>query len=165
MSIGIMLRSGPARSLSRSTLRLVTSSGGRTTISFACRDARSKSAVYLVSSRQPGDLSLTVHKPFSTALQRYATTSGTPFDHTDQKHEKAVAKTEIEPHPEEVSTVSSVHQVFQEKGVEEPEKDEDMLAGVWEDLVSNPPISSFQKTARALIVRYSEDHQRNVCPS
>lgn len=145
MSIGIMLRSGPARSLRRSTLRLVTSSGGRTTTSFACRDARSKSAVYLVSSRQPGGLALTVHKPFSTALQRYATTSGTAFDHIDHKHERAVAKTEIEPHPEEVSTVSSVHQVFEEKGVEEPEKDEDMLAGVWQDLVSSFQASAFKR--------------------
>ena len=41
----------------------------------------------------------------------------------------------MEPHPNEVSAVSSVHQVFGEKGVEEPEKEEDMLAGVKEDLV------------------------------
>ena len=45
------------------------------------------------------------------------------------EHEK------LEPHPEEVSTTSSVHQVFHEKGVEEGEKDEDMLAGVKADLV------------------------------
>ena len=42
----------------------------------------------------------------------------------------------IEAHPEEVSAVSSVHQVFAEKGVEEPEQEEDMLAGVKADLVS-----------------------------
>ena len=41
----------------------------------------------------------------------------------------------LEPNPEEVSTTSSVHQVFHEKGVEEGEKDEDMLAGVKADLV------------------------------
>ena len=45
------------------------------------------------------------------------------------EHEK------IEPHPEEVSVNSSVHQIFAEKGVEEAEKDEDMLAGVKADFV------------------------------
>ena len=44
----------------------------------------------------------------------------------------------MEAHPNEVSAVSSVHQVFGEKGVEEPEKEEDMLAGVKEDLVRSP---------------------------
>ncbi len=46
------------------------------------------------------------------------------------EHEK------IEPHPDEVSASSSVHQIFHEKGVEEEEKDEDMLAGVKADFVS-----------------------------
>ncbi len=142
MSIGIMLRSGPARSLSRSTLRLVSSS---TTTSFAYRKALPKSAARLLGPQQPASLSLTVHKPFSTALQRYATiTPGNPADHIDKTHEKEIAKTEIEAHPEEVSTASSVHQVFHEKGVEEPEKDEDMLAGVWQDLVSSPNIEDWE---------------------
>ena len=42
----------------------------------------------------------------------------------------------IEPHPEEVSASSTLHQVFGEKGIEESEeKDEDMLAGVKADFV------------------------------
>ena len=40
------------------------------------------------------------------------------------------------PNPEEVSATSSVHQVFHEKGVDDSEKDEDMLAGVKADIVS-----------------------------
>ena len=52
------------------------------------------------------------------------------------KHEEAVEHEIIEAHPEEVTASSSVHQVFQEKGVEEAEQDEDMLAGVKADLVS-----------------------------
>lgn len=121
-----------------------------------------------MSSQQPGGLSSTVHKPFSTALQRYATTSGTPFDHIDKKHEKVIAKSEIEAHPEEVSSISSVHQIFEEKGVEEPEKDEDMLAGVWEDLVSSIQISSIELSKDYLTADcafYAEDDQGNVCPS
>ena len=86
---------------------------------------------------------MTVYKPFATGLQRYATTtSGTPFDHIDKRQEKDLAQNELEPHPEEVSSSSSVHQIFHEKGVEEEEKDEDMLAGVWADLVRDPDISS-----------------------
>lgn len=46
------------------------------------------------------------------------------------EHEK------LESHPEEVSTTSSVHQVFSEKGVKEEEPDEDMLAGIKSDLVN-----------------------------
>ena len=130
-----MFRSGPTQSLSRSTFRLVRSPGTRTTTSFAYQNGRQKSAAF-AGFKQRESLSLTVHKPFKTALQRYATiTSGNPNDNVDRKHEKEVAKSELEPHPEEVSTVSSVHQIFQEKGVEEGEKDEDMLAGVWQDVV------------------------------
>ena len=141
-----MLRSGPARSLSRSNLRLVSSSGSRTTANLARRNAQPKLVARLVSSAKPRSISLLVCKPFGAALQRYATTtSGNPYDHIDKIHEKDVAKSHLEPHPEEVSTTSSVHQVFHEKGVEDPEKDEDMLAGVWQDLVKSPQISSVQK--------------------
>lgn len=56
----------------------------------------------------------------------------------------------MEAHPEEVSSISTVHQVFAEKGVEEPEKDEDMLAGVKADLVSS---SSSASLSNALTTR------------
>ena len=49
-----------------------------------------------------------------------------------------MAKKKIEPHPEEVSVDSSVHQVFHEKGTNDEEEDVEMLAGVWSDIVSNP---------------------------
>ena len=141
-----MLRSAPARSLTRTTLRLASSSRSRTTASFAGRKAHPKSATNVLSLGQPRGLSLNVYKPFGTALQQYATTtSGTPFDHIDKRHEKDLAKSELEPHPEEVSTTSSVHQIFHEKGVEEEEKDEDMLAGVWADLVTKSDISSTRR--------------------
>ena len=79
---------------------------------------------------------MAIRKPLSTSLQRYATSlSGSPYDTIDKKHEEAVEQDKIEPHPNEVTATSSVHQVFQEKGVEEAEKEEDMLAGVKEDLV------------------------------
>lgn len=69
-------------------------------------------------------------------MQRYQTA-----DHIDIKHEKEVAKTPLERHPDEVSTTSSVHEIFHEQGVDEEaqraqrEDDGDMLAGVKNDLV------------------------------
>ena len=82
--------------------------------------------------RPPTSLALTTFKPFTTSLQRYATA-----DHIDIKHEKRVASEELEKHPDEVSSTSSVHQIFHEQGVEDQpkEKEDDMLAGVKHDLV------------------------------
>ena len=80
---------------------------------------------------RPSSLALTTYKGFSTSLQRYQTS-----DRIDIKHEKDVAKQPLEPHPEQVSSVSSVHQVFHEQGVKEEEKDEDMLAGIKGDWVN-----------------------------
>ena len=86
--------------------------------------------------KRPASLALTAYRPISTSLQRYATTTAEPpFEQVDRKHEKAVAKEELELHPEEVSSDSTVHQVFHEKGVPDEEKEEDMLAGVYSDLV------------------------------
>ena len=80
-------------------------------------------------------MALIPHKPFSTSIQRYSTHPGNPFDKIDKKHEHALEGEKLEVHPEEVSATSSVHQIFHEKGVEEEEKDEDMLAGVKADFV------------------------------
>lgn len=55
----------------------------------------------------------------------------------DIKHERKVASQELEKQPDQVSSTSSVHQIFHEQGVEEEpkEKEDDMLAGVKHDLV------------------------------
>jgi len=82
-------------------------------------------------SLRPSSLALTAYQPFATSLQRFQTGNT-----IDIKHEKGVGKQPLEAHPEEVSTVSSAHQIFEEKGVEEDsDKGEDMLAGVKGDLV------------------------------
>ena len=130
-----MLRSGHAASITRSSLRYVSSSTSRTTATLArVHDLRPHVSNKL-SLQKPLTLALALRKPLSTSLQRYATKPGTPYDHVDKKHEETVVHEKLEPNPEEVSTTSSVHQVFHEKGVEEEEKDEDMLAGVKADLV------------------------------
>ena len=76
-----------------------------------------------------------LRKPLSTSLQRYAETPRAPYDRIDKKHEEEVEHEKIPQHPEEVSSTSSVHEVFHEKGVEEGEKDEDVLAGIKADIV------------------------------
>lgn len=130
-----MLRPGHAASLTRSSIRFVRASNSRAATGLAGGYGLKSELPRYLRSRKPVSLAVTIRKPLSTSLQCYATQPGTPFDHIDKKHEKAVAQEELEPRPEQVSTTSSVHQVFHEKGVEEPEKDEDMLAGVKEDLV------------------------------
>lgn len=82
-------------------------------------------------SSRPNNLALTPYKPFTTSLQRFQTST------MDTKLEKQAAKEHLEAHPDQVSSVSSVHQIFHEQGVKEKkEKGEDMLAGVKSDLVS-----------------------------
>ncbi|KAL8920145.1 MAG: hypothetical protein Q9172_004627 [Xanthocarpia lactea] len=128
-----MLRSGRASSLGRSVLRSNTLR--RTRNASQLTSETSKPLIPLNGrSKQSTRFALIVYRPLSTSLQRCAARPETPYDHIDQKHEKAIGKHELEPHPEEVSLASSVHQVFEEKGVPETEKDEDMLAGVYSDI-------------------------------
>ncbi|KAL8683539.1 MAG: hypothetical protein Q9186_000451 [Xanthomendoza sp. 1 TL-2023] len=125
-----MLRSGRGSSLARSVLRSNTLRGTPSTSRFASQTSKPFIA-YHERPRRSITLALTAYRPLSTSLQRCA---DIPADKIDKKHEKAVAGEELEPHPEEVSMASSVHQVFEEKGTPETEKEEDMLAGVYSDI-------------------------------
>ncbi|KAL8657724.1 MAG: hypothetical protein Q9226_001623 [Calogaya cf. arnoldii] len=132
-----MLRSGRASSLTRSVLRSNTLRSTRNTSHLTSQTSK---PVIPLNARfsQSTSLALTAYRPLSTSLQRCAVAPPkhpeSPYDNIDPKHEKAIAKGELEPHPEEVTLNSSVHQVFQEKGVPETEEDEDMLAGVYSDI-------------------------------
>ena len=64
------------------------------------------------------------------------------------------------PNPEEVSPTSSVHQVFHEQGVEDQEKDEDMLAGVKADIVS----LSYICLGTILTLLPADYYQGDLCP-
>ena len=133
--IGIMYRTGHAASASRPFLRCVPSTFSRPASSLARTSLLKQQKVPNLKLRRQSKTGLILYKPFSVSLQRYATQPGNPFDKIDKKHEEVVEHEKLEPHPEEVSTTSSVHEVFHEKGVEEGEKEEDMLAGVKADLV------------------------------
>ena len=158
----MMLRSGGAASLSLASRRYVSCTGARTrtisSLTYASTLQIQKSR--FVGVQNPNPLALIAHKPFTTSLQRYATHPGSPFDKIDKKHEKEVEYEKIVPHPEEVSATSSVHEVFHEKGVDEVEKDEDMLAGVKADLVSFFPSRPLGKALMSMI---AANHKGNVC--
>jgi hypothetical protein len=127
-----MLRTGAIRSLARlgqtsAPARNITSSAG------------SKSAKSLQSYTQSrvsgfnGNQALAVasFRPATTSLRHYVTT----HDGIDSKLEKQAAKEKLEQHPESVSTSSSVRQLLHEKGVPDPEKEVDMMAGIKADMV------------------------------
>lgn len=150
-----MLRSGGAASLGQASLRYVLATSARTTSNLARASTLRQRAPHTIGAPNRAPIALVSYKPFSsTSLQRYAAHPGGPFDQIDKKHEEAVENEKIEAHPEEVSSSSTVHQVFSEKGVEEEEEDTDMLAGVKSDLVS---LSCSVGLGNALIIGAAEN--------
>ena len=136
----------------------------RATFTNVFRKPHPVSAPRTISFKRPTNLAVTLHKPMNTAIQRYASTHpGTPYDHIDKKAEKRIGKSEIEPDPEAVSTDSTVRHVFTEEGVEEREKDTDMLAGVKADLVGSEILQSFGLIYTGMLIRIEND-QRNIRP-
>lgn len=151
-----MLRSGSAASLTRSSLRYVSSPIGRKTSTFAGVPRLRPLILRNLVLPKPSGLALVLRKPLSTSLQRY---SG-PYDHPDYEREKEVGQRKLVANPEEVSPTSSVHEVFHEKGVEEQEKDEDMLAGVKADIVS----LSYICLGIILMLLPAGHYQGDLCP-
>lgn len=101
------------------------------------RTATGQSRTVGLTIKKPVTTSLGLYKPLSTNTQHYADAPG--ISAVELKHEQEIAHRKLRPHPDEVSTSSSVHQVFHEKGEQIKEEDEpDMLAGVWSDLVGFP---------------------------
>lgn len=131
----MMIRSKHAAALARSNLRCLATPPTRTATSLAWANGSRANGLGVPTAKRYYDLALAVRRPLSTSVQRYQSGGASPYDHIDKKHELALEREKLEAHPDEVSEASSVHGVFSEKGVEEPEKNEDMLAGVKEDLV------------------------------
>jgi hypothetical protein len=78
----------------------------------------------------PKRLSLAIRKPLTTSLVRYQST-------IDKAAEEEYRKQTLKPTPESVSTGSSVRHVTGEVGVDDPEPDVDMMAGIKGDFVSS----------------------------
>lgn len=78
---------------------------------------------------------------FRLGQQRYET----KYDKPDLKAEEKISHRTLTPHPELVSSSSTIHPAFSEQGVAEPEQDPDMLRGVRSDIVRRNHI--FPKTS------------------
>lgn len=137
-----MLRSRAARSLTKSLANL-TGPTVRPDVNNALLHVRGNSGTSVTCTRRVPPAALTPFKPVCRVLQRYASTH-TPYDHIDKRQEEGIAKMPLEQHPEAVSVDSTVRHVMREEGVENQERDIDMLAGVKSDLVR-------RKTALAIL--------------
>ena len=123
----MMIRSGRFSQLARSVSLSISTT--RTTTSITSRHVLKSQ----LSHRVAPTLALTKYKALSTSVKRF----DGPYDKIDKKHEDKVEREKLVPHPGQVSQTSSVHEVFHEKGVEDPEEDVDMLAGIKSDWVSD----------------------------
>lgn len=80
-------------------------------------------------------VALAVHQPVRKSLVRYASGGSQIIYGQDPEAEKSLQNQKIVAIPEEVSSTSSVHKAFEEKGVEPKEDDVDMMAGIRSDFV------------------------------
>ena len=164
-SIAIMIRWGPCL-FARSTLRSF-SIAKRGTPSFAFSTAQRTTSSSILSSQHATRGALAVHRPITRTLQRHATTnSSSPSKHTDLGSQQDLAHQKLEAHPEEVSEVSTVHQVFHEKGVEdekkpeEEEEDEPMLKEVYSDWVRIPKLEILSITFTKLSILHRKSSKK-----
>lgn len=83
-----------------------------------------------MASRRPQISQLARKTPIKTTISRRNVTKD------QKKAEERYAHEKLEPTPETVSTTSSIHPFLSEQGVENPQKDVDMMKGVKSDIVS-----------------------------
>lgn len=81
-------------------------------------------------------LALATQQPIQKSLVRYASGGSKQIYAQSEEEEKSLQSQKVIAIPELVSTTSSVHNVTSEKGVEEGERDVDMMAGIKSDFVS-----------------------------
>ena len=136
-----MLRTGAVRSVAHSFVK-ATTPVSRTNLVQSVLKRQLYTNAKTSSFRSASTVALTLHKPQTKALLRYSSSNvkdEPPYDHINAKQEDKYAHEKMEVHPESVSAQSSVRSVSGEEGVEEQEKDVDMMAGVKADLVRSRP--------------------------
>lgn len=129
-----MLQSGRNSSLARSIRSLIQI---KRISSFAVEIPLRASVLHTQNYRRPSSLKLALRNPWGDSIRHASSIK--PVDKINPKEEKKSGSAMMEVHPETVSLDSSVRQVFKEKDKEEPEVEEEMLAGVYSDWVSVPP--------------------------
>jgi hypothetical protein len=121
-----MLRSAATRSFIKSFAKAPIS---RTSYSATSAKFRNATPLRQLSNKRPQVLK-SFGRPTTISLL-YATKSGPPYDHIDPKAEAQFAKEKIKPHPDEVSSSSSVRHIF-EKG--QGPKEEETESAMMQDL-------------------------------
>ena len=127
-----MLRNGAVRGIPQ-VLRPTTF-----TPRLHARCASSRQFLGSVSRPVSSKLAISLYKPASTALLRYASTTA-PGDNIDFKREEKFGEKVMKAHPEIVSSESSVHPITHEVATPDQEEDVDMMAGIRQDIVSTHP--------------------------
>lgn len=154
-----MLRSGCNGLLARSVRSLTQS---KRYSAFAVEIPLRAAVLHTQSYRRYSCITLALQKPFNNPV-RYAS-SIKPVDKINHKEEKESSSAVMEAHPETVSLDSSVRQVFKEKGKDESEDEEAMLAGVYSDWVSYLPQYSTYRSHSPLAFLHLENHQGDIKP-
>jgi hypothetical protein len=80
---------------------------------------------------------LTLYKPSTAALVRYASNTSNPpgIDPINTQKEEKIGEKVMRAHPERVTLESTTHPPFHELGEASQEKEVDMMAGIKNDLV------------------------------
>ncbi|KAF1991843.1 hypothetical protein K402DRAFT_388386 [Aulographum hederae CBS 113979] len=120
---------------SRAVLRSLSSASPRSQRPILHRvspQVQWSSQLCTLSATRPQAVALAASKTVANTFARQLVTSR--VNHADIKAEKELGKQKLEPHPELVSSTSSIHPISGEVGVKEPEKEPDMLAGMKGDL-------------------------------
>jgi hypothetical protein len=121
-----MFRSAAARTLVKSLAKAPSARSSYTATSVKLRNV---TPLYHLNSKRPQN-HLTLSRPTTTSLL-YATKSEPPYDEIDVQAEKEYAQRKIEPHPQEVSTQSTIRPVFEGSRKQE---DDVMMGGIKGDL-------------------------------
>lgn len=123
-----MLRSAAPRSLLKSFAKVPIA---RSSYSAASVQFRNPRPLRQLNNNRP-QVRIAIPRLTTTQLLYATNKAGPPFDVIDEKAEQKIAKTEIEPHPSEVSAESSVRHVFEKSQSEE--KGDDMTGAIKADL-------------------------------
>jgi len=123
-----MFRSTATRSLVKNFTKVPTS---RPSYNTASTELRTAIHLRQLNNKRPRVL-FSLSRPTTTSLL-YATKSDPPYDRPDPKVEEKIAKTPITPHPDDVSTSSSVRHVF-ERGQAPKQENDEMMGGLKADL-------------------------------
>lgn len=123
-----MLRSAAPRSLLKSFAKVPIA---RSSYSAASVQFRNPRPLRQLNNNRP-QVRVAIPRLTTTQLLYATNKAGPPFDVIDEKAEQKIAKTEIEPHPSEVSAESSVRHVFEKSQSEE--KGDDMTGAIKADL-------------------------------